>query len=65
MTRLVVLQHLEREGPGLFAAEAQRRGWSVHTARLDRGDPLPQLQPHDLLLVLGGPMGVADVGDPA
>jgi hypothetical protein len=27
MTRLVVLQHLEREGPGLFAAEARRRGW--------------------------------------
>jgi GMP synthase (glutamine-hydrolysing) len=65
MTRLVVLQHLQREGPGLFAAEAQRRGWPIHTARLDRGDPLPQLQPHDLLLVLGGPMGVADVGDPA
>lgn len=65
MTRLVVLQHLEREGPGLFAAEALRRGWSIHTVRLDRGDPLPQLQPHDLLLVLGGPMGVADVGDPA
>jgi hypothetical protein len=27
MTRLVVLQHLEPEGPGLFAAEAGRRGW--------------------------------------
>lgn len=38
MTRLVVLQHLEREGPGLFAMEAAR---------------------------LGGPMGVADLGDPA
>jgi hypothetical protein len=27
MTRLVVLQHLQREGPGLFALEAARRGW--------------------------------------
>lgn len=65
MTRLVVLQHLEPEGPGLFAVEARRRGWPIHTLRLDRGDPLPELQPDDLLLVLGGPMGVADLGNPA
>ncbi|QVL52926.1 MAG: gamma-glutamyl-gamma-aminobutyrate hydrolase family protein [Cyanobium sp. M30B3] len=65
MTRLVVLQHLEREGPGLFAIEAERRGWPVQVVRLDLGQPLPQLKPHDLLLVLGGPMGVGDQGDPA
>ena len=65
MTRLVVLQHLEREGPGLFAIEAERRGWPVQVVRLDLGQPLPQLEPHDLLLVLGGPMGVGDQGDPA
>ena len=65
MTRLVVLQHLEPEGPGLFAAEAGRRGWPIQIVRLDQGDPLPQLEPADLLLVLGGPMGVADVGHPA
>jgi hypothetical protein len=29
MTRLMVLQHLEREGPGLFADEARRRGWQL------------------------------------
>lgn len=65
MTRLVVLQHLEREGPGLFALEAARRGWPVQVVRLDLGQPLPRLEPHDLLLVLGGPMGVGDLGDPA
>jgi GMP synthase-like glutamine amidotransferase len=65
MTRLVVLQHLEREGPGLFALEAARRGWPIRIVRLDLGEPLPHLEPHDLLLVLGGPMGVADIGDPA
>ena len=65
MTRLVVLQHLEREGPGLFALEAARRGWPMQIVRLDLGEPLPQLESDDLLLVLGGPMGVADVGDPA
>jgi GMP synthase-like glutamine amidotransferase len=65
MTRLVVLQHLEPEGPGLFAAEARRRGWPIQIVRLDQGDALPRLEPDDLLLVLGGPMGVADVGNPA
>jgi GMP synthase (glutamine-hydrolysing) len=65
MTRLVVLQHLQREGPGLFALEASRRGWPIHAVRLDLGEPLPQLEPDDLLLVLGGPMGVADVGGAA
>jgi len=65
MTRLVVLQHLGREGPGLFAVEAERRGLPIRIVRLDLGDPLPALQPDDVLLVLGGPMGVADVGDPA
>ena len=65
MTRLVVLQHLEREGPGLFAVEAHTRGWEVLICRLDQGDAVPPLGPADRLLVLGGPMGVADVGDPA
>ena len=65
MTRLVVLQHLDREGPGLFAVEALARGWEVLICRLDQGDAVPPLGPADRLLVLGGPMGVADVGDPA
>jgi len=65
MTRLLVLQHLEREGPGLFASEARVRGWPVLITRLDRGEPLPEPGPDDLLLVLGGPMGVADVGTAA
>lgn len=65
MTRLVVLQQLEREGPGLFALEAQARGWQVLICRLDRGEAVPPLGPADHLLVLGGPMGVADVGTSA
>jgi GMP synthase (glutamine-hydrolysing) len=64
MSELVVLQHLEREGPGLFAEEAERRGWGVQVCRLDQGVPLPVLGPDQALLVLGGPMGVADIGTP-
>ena len=65
MTRLLVLQHLEREGPGLFAQEARARGWELVLCRLDLGEAPPPPQGGDLLLVLGGPMGVADVDDPA
>lgn len=58
LKRLVVLQHVEREGPGLFALEALARGWTVLISRLDLGDPLPQLGNADCLLVFGGLMGV-------
>ncbi|MFQ6539173.1 MULTISPECIES: type 1 glutamine amidotransferase [Aphanothece] len=65
MPRLLVVQHLEREGPGLFAQAAAARGWELQVFRPDRGEPLPEPGPGDLLLVLGGPMGVAQIGDPA
>ncbi len=64
MSRLHVLQHLEREGPGLFVQLAEEKGFSVWTYRLDLGDSLPELCNGDLLLVLGGPMGIRDIGNP-
>ena len=63
MTRLLVLQHLEREGPGLFVQIAEERGFSLSTFRLDLDDALPELSRGDLLLVLGGPMGIGDIGN--
>ena len=62
MSRLLVLQHLEREGPGLFFNIAEERGFSVSIFRLDLGDSLPELRNGDLLLVLGGPMSIRDIG---
>ncbi len=64
MTHLVVLQHLEREGPDRFGEEARRRGWAVTVCRPDLGEPMPRLGPDQALLVLGGPMGVGDIGSP-
>ena len=64
MSRLIVLQHLEREGPGLFVQIAEERGFDVCTFRMDLGDSLPELSNEDLLLVLGGPMGIRDIGNP-
>ena len=65
MTRLFVVQHLDRETPGLFADLAQKHGMAFHVIRVDRGEPLPSLVKGDGLLVLGGPMGVGDLDNPA
>jgi GMP synthase (glutamine-hydrolysing) len=63
--RARVLQHLEREGPGLVADLCAARGLAVEVLRLDHGVAAPRaLDAGDLLVVMGGPMGVADAGDP-
>ena len=64
MSRLLVLQHIDREGPGLFVQLAEERGLTLCTFRSDLGDSLPELNKGDLLLVLGGPMGVRDIVNP-
>lgn len=66
MASLFVVQHTAREGPGLLADLARQRGLSVQLCRAWAGDPLPQDHPSDqVLAVMGGPMGVADLEDPA
>jgi GMP synthase-like glutamine amidotransferase len=66
ITELLVVQHLEREGPGLLAEVALDQGLAVRILRPFAGDALPAaLAPHQILAVMGGPMGVADIGDPA
>ena len=62
MKRLLVLQHLEIEGPGLFYQIAKEREMNIEIIRLDQGDELPKTNKDDLLLIMGGPMGVKDIG---
>ena len=62
MKRLLVLQHLEIEGPGLFYQIAKERGMNIEIIRLDLEEGLPKTNKDDLLLVMGGPMGVKDIG---
>tara|TARA_Y100001968_G_C19358660_1_gene718574 strand:+ start:350 stop:1081 length:732 start_codon:yes stop_codon:yes gene_type:complete len=64
MRRLIIFQHLEREGPGLFVDVAEKKGFEIHTFRLDLGDNLPEINKGDVLLILGGPMGIRDIGNP-
>lgn len=63
ITRLVVLQHVPLEGPVRIATVAERMGLKVEVVRLDQGQPVPAAPSGAILVVMGGPMGVGDIGD--
>ena len=64
MRRALVLTHVAHEGPARVGDALQRAGIGMDTRRLDAGDDVPlALDDWDLLVVMGGPMGVLDVGD--
>lgn len=59
------MQHVPFEGPANLQGALRRRGYSIEVRRLDRGDPVPDaLEPGDVLIVMGGPMGVGDLATP-
>jgi GMP synthase (glutamine-hydrolysing) len=63
MRTLHVIKHIAREGPGRIADIAKDVGLGVVVHDLPSGAPVPKTLPDgDLLVVMGGPMGVADVG---
>ncbi len=59
--RLVVIEHVESEGPGLIAQVADECGMNIR--RVGASDPLPELDTATALVVMGGPMSVCD-GEP-
>jgi len=58
--RIHCLQHVPFEGPAAIGDWAHERGHKLTITRLDRGQHLPAIGTFDWLLVMGGPMGVAD-----
>jgi GMP synthase-like glutamine amidotransferase len=64
MAKLQVLQHVAMEGPARIGDVARRLGLEVAVHRLYDGAPVPRaLAPDDVLVVMGGSMGVGDIGD--
>jgi GMP synthase-like glutamine amidotransferase len=60
-----VLQHADSEGPSRIAAVAKEMGLNVAACELYLGRPLPDRIPAgDVLVVMGGSMGVNDISDP-
>ena len=62
MTRVLVLQHISCEQPGVFAEVMRERGVEAVPVELDEGEPLPDWREFDAVLVMGGPMSAGDDG---
>lgn len=61
--KIAVLQHAAYEGPGEIAAWAAQRGHAVSAHHLYRGDPLPEFEAFDLLVIMGGEMNIYQYRD--
>jgi len=67
MTVVLVVQHVEPEGPALLGEALRERGCEIDVVHVYRGDPVPtDLGSHAGLVVLGGPMSAgSDDGFPS
>jgi len=67
MSRCVVVQHLEPEGPYLIADALDAAGVAIDTCAVFAGDVVPaDLTGYDALVMMGGPMSAAaDEGFPS
>src|SRR3954468_20801044 len=64
MSKAVILQHVPSEGPGRIVPVFRDYGIPTEVRHLYKGDEVPtDLDELRVLVVLGGPMGVADVGN--
>jgi GMP synthase (glutamine-hydrolysing) len=65
MSKAIVLQHVEHEGPGRIVPVFRDFGIPIEVRHLYKGDEVPaDLSEIRCLIVMGGPMGVSDIGNP-
>jgi len=55
--RVLVLQHIACEPPGVYEDVLRERGAEIHRVELDEGEPLPDPHGFDAVVCMGGPMG--------
>ena len=58
--RVLVLQHIACEHPGVFSDVMRDRGVEQVPVELDENEPLPDWREFDAVLAMGGPMGAGD-----
>jgi GMP synthase (glutamine-hydrolysing) len=64
MSKAILLQHAAHEGPGRIIPIFRDFGIPLEVRHLYKGDEVPtDLDELRLLIIMGGPMGVADVGN--
>lgn len=56
--RILVFQHVDVEHPGILKEFWREDGIAWDAVEIDAGEPIPALDPYDLLVVMGGPMDV-------
>jgi GMP synthase-like glutamine amidotransferase len=59
--RFHLLQHVSFEGPAAIEGWLKNNHHSLTTTKLFQSDPLPAQDDFDVLIIMGGPMGVDDV----
>ena len=59
--RILVLQHLESDHPGMLRNCFTEHDVAWDTVLLENGEEIPDLNAYDAMLVMGGPMNVWDV----
>jgi GMP synthase (glutamine-hydrolysing) len=65
MKTAIILQHVEFEGPSRIAPVLVERGYRLDVRALHHGDRVPShLGGAEVLVVMGGPMGVGDLDNP-
>ena len=58
--RVLVLQHIACEPPGVYEDVLVERGASIERIELDEGEKLPGQRDFDAVIAMGGPMSVND-----
>jgi GMP synthase-like glutamine amidotransferase len=56
--KILVLQHLDVETPGSLLELFKTDGATWDTVQLDQGETIPDLEPYDMMTVMGGPQDV-------
>lgn len=56
--KIIVLQHLDVEHPGIFRTFMRGDGQAWDTVEVDAGETVPDLASYDLMMVMGGPQDV-------
>lgn len=60
LPRILILQHADDCHPGTLSGHMRADGIASAIVQLDRGQPLPDLDSFDIMMVMGGPMNVWD-----
>jgi GMP synthase (glutamine-hydrolysing) len=63
--RVLVLQHISCEHPGVFSEVMRERDVDQVPVELDEGEALPDWREFDAVLAMGGPMGAGEDADHA